>query len=410
MEATQTGGNKKVRIVKIVTVLFIVLSFIGSTGYSFYLFRQLESLYTQNNQANEKIKELDEINTTRIGEIRTLTAENETLKKEDLRLTNDELRLKVDAVEKSFSQVAKLMEQLSDLRAQKVAVNEEDKKLAAAVNLLSKLEYNEATASMASLSQELIKKTQVQSTVVNVPISQNLPAAGTFSKQIVSTSRGNFVISLIGAQAGSIRMITDTANDDTCTDNCPVKPLAEYVSRNGGFAGINGTYFCPPDYPSCAGQVNSFNTLIFNSRSKKYLNSDQNVYSVVPMVVQNADRSMRFMERTLEWGRDTGIIGGIANHPLLVIGGSSRVDEGSLDEKSRSTKTNRGFIGFKSGTLYIGVIQGATIGDAAHVLVALGIESAVNLDGGGSSALFYNGRYVVGPGRNLPNAIVLVNG
>ncbi len=46
--------------------------------------------------------------------------------------------------------------------------------------------------------------------------------------------------------------------------------------------------------------------------------------------------------------------------------------------------------------------------DAAYVMKALGAKDALNLDGGGSSALYLNGSYLVGPGRSLPNAIVLV--
>jgi len=37
---------------------------------------------------------------------------------------------------------------------------------------------------------------------------------------------------------------------------------------------------------------------------------------------------------------------------------------------------------------------------------SLGAENAMNLDGGGSVAMVYNGSYKVGPGRNLPNAII----
>jgi exopolysaccharide biosynthesis protein len=39
---------------------------------------------------------------------------------------------------------------------------------------------------------------------------------------------------------------------------------------------------------------------------------------------------------------------------------------------------------------------------------ALDMDNAMNLDGGGSTALWYNG-YKVGPGRNLTNAILLLN-
>lgn len=58
--------------------------------------------------------------------------------------------------------------------------------------------------------------------------------------------------------------MVDTASDSTCTRDCPALPLAEYVSRSGAYAGINGSYFCPADYPSCADKKNSFDTLLMN--------------------------------------------------------------------------------------------------------------------------------------------------
>jgi len=42
----------------------------------------------------------------------------------------------------------------------------------------------------------------------------------------------------------------------------------------------------------------------------------------------------------------------------------------------------------------------------AYVFKALGAKSAINLDEGGSTALYYNGHYLDGPGRNIPNAII----
>jgi len=42
----------------------------------------------------------------------------------------------------------------------------------------------------------------------------------------------------------------------------------------------------------------------------------------------------------------------------------------------------------------------------AHVFKSLGATGALNLDTGGSAALYNSGRYVVGPGRDLPNAII----
>lgn len=43
--------------------------------------------------------------------------------------------------------------------------------------------------------------------------------------------------------------------------------------------------------------------------------------------------------------------------------------------------------------------------DFASIFKALSATNALNLDGGGSATLYYNG-YKFGPGRNLPNAII----
>jgi len=55
-------------------------------------------------------------------------------------------------------------------------------------------------------------------------------------------------------------------------------------SKKYAYAGVNGGYFCPPEYPSCAGKTNSFDTLLMN-KNKVYFNSDNNKFSVVPAVV-----------------------------------------------------------------------------------------------------------------------------
>jgi exopolysaccharide biosynthesis protein len=41
------------------------------------------------------------------------------------------------------------------------------------------------------------------------------------------------------------------------------------------------------------------------------------------------------------------------------------------------------------------------------VLQALGVKDALNVDGGGTAAMYIGGSYKVGPGRLLPNAILL---
>src|SRR5258708_589971 len=232
-----------------------------------------------------------------------------------------------------------------------------------------------------------------------------MPGAGYHQGNVI-TAVGNFIISCIGSAKGSTHVVTDSGNDSDCTNNCTVLPLDQYATRNGGFAAMNGMYFCPADYASCAGKTNSFDTLFFNSRVKTYINSANNVYSTIPFLVINADGTPRFIGQSSAWGRDTGIQAGTAGNPMLIQGTNIAVVDGNLDDKQRTVKSNRGAFVESGNTIYLCIIGGATIPDSAQVYKALKVDNAINIDGGGSSALWLNGRYIYGPGRSIPTAII----
>jgi exopolysaccharide biosynthesis protein len=238
------------------------------------------------------------------------------------------------------------------------------------------------------------------------PVSvSNTPPGSGFSKQNVQTDAGIFPISIVSADLSSTRVIVDTASDSDCSNNCPVLSLADYVSRNGAYAGINGSFFCPAEYPSCAGKTNSFDTLVMN-KNKTYFNSANNVYSTIPAAIFSAG-SARFVGQSLDWGRDTGVDSVIANYPMLVQGGNIAFVENASEPKfgARGART---FIANKGSQVYIGVVSGATMGESAKVMKALSFENALNLDEGGSTAL-WSGGYIFGPGRSIPNAVLFIH-
>jgi hypothetical protein len=80
---------------------------------------------------------------------------------------------------------------------------------------------------------------------------------------------------------------------------------------------------------------------------------------------------------------------------------------GSGGEEKEVSRGNRSFLGSSGNIGYIGVVHGASVVEAAKVLQAMGIKNAINLDDGGSTAL-WSGGYKVGPGRNLPNVVLFV--
>ena len=267
--------------------------------------------------------------------------------------------------------------QFEDLMAKKV---EEDKQKAA-----------EAVAKQATAAAQ-----------VSAPVSSS-PGAG-YSRITVQTEQGNFVTDLIMVDRGAVKVVTITGQDGNCDNNCITKPLAAYVAENSGFAGINGTYFCPPDYGSCAGKVNSFDFPVYNSVHNKWINEDKLFWSGRAMMAFSGS-SARFCADSS--GCDRGVISaGIVNYPALINNGHIVVNPDSLPDVLKNNRGYRWAIGVSGNWLYLMVVRGATVPHVAYVMKSLGIQNGMNLDGGGSTALYYNG-YKLGPGRSLPNAVVL---
>ncbi|MBX4205850.1 FecR domain-containing protein, partial [Candidatus Microgenomates bacterium] len=105
---------------------------------------------------------------------------------------------------------------------------------------------------------------KASASVAPITYASQMFGAG-YSSGYVKTERGDFKLSCYGAAQGSVKVLTDSASESDCKNDCPVLPLADYATRNNGVAAINGMYFCPGDYPACADKKNSFDTLFFNS-------------------------------------------------------------------------------------------------------------------------------------------------
>ncbi|HJX59209.1 hypothetical protein A2V61_00105 [Candidatus Woesebacteria bacterium RBG_19FT_COMBO_47_8] len=258
------------------------------------------------------------------------------------------------------------------------------------------------TATAVPTATPTVTPTATATPAPTAALATTPPVSG-YGKVSVTTDVGVFTVSLGSADIASTRVIVDTASASDCSSNCPVLSLGEYAARNNAYAGINGTYFCPRDYASCAGKENTFDFLVMN-KNKTYINSDKNVYSTNPGVIFG-DGYVRFVGAIQEWGRDTGPNGVLSNYPLLVSGGN--VSFGGNSDPKMGSKGARSFVANKGNLVYIGVVHNATVAESARVLKALGMDNALNLDNGGSTALWWGG-YKVGPGRGLPNVILFV--
>lgn len=235
--------------------------------------------------------------------------------------------------------------------------------------------------------------------------------------QTVNVNGQSFVVDLVKIDLAdpSLSVITDAVEDGDCPHDCPVQSLEAYVKAHNGFAGIHGSYFCPEDYSACSNQKNYFFAPIFDSIERELINESQLVYPTTGSLwVFDSNNDVHFIPSTqdflsvrdFEEKNGITIDAAISNIPPLIVNGQNVVSSQQLDDKQRNTKSSRGGIAVKGDELYLLIAQSATVPELAGIMESLGMEQGMNLDGGGSSALYYEGQYLVGPGRNIPNAIV----
>lgn len=336
---------------------------------------------------------------------RQLKEELIALQNQDQFKRNNELEATIKSIEKTYTEAVGVYEDLLDLTT-KTKTDKLTEKFAGVLSLLAKRNYASASADLVTLKADIAKAEAEAASSFTIPanvVANNAPPGSGYSRQSVNAEGTNYLVDIIAGDLATTRVIVDTASNETCKQDCPVLSLGEYVSRSGAYAGINGSYFCPADYPSCADKKNSFDTLLMN-KNKVYFNSDNNVYSTVPAVIFGSGW-VRFVGRSLDWGRDTSIDSMIANQPLLLMGGN--VTFGGDEDPKRGSRGSRSFVARKDNTVYIGVVHNATVAESARVMKAMGMGDALNLDSGGSTAL-WSGGYKAGPGRNIPNAILFV--
>jgi len=373
--------------------IFVVLSISLLLTSSFY-FLQLTKFKTQTLDLTKTLEKTNK--------------ELSILKNQNQLKINERLRIDIKKTHDAYNDILKPYEKIQDLKIQKQDVKDLEKTYAGILQYLSDLNYSSGSALLTQLNSDIDKKYSVIAAAQTLMAPQttnvsNTPPGNGYSFQAVKTDAGTFNVAIIAADLNSTRVIMDTASDSDCSNNCPVMSLGDYVARSGAYAGINGPFFCPAEYPSCAGKTNSFDTLLMN-KNKHYFNSDNNKYSTVPLVYFTGN-TMGVRSQSLEWGRDTSVDAVVANFPLYISGGNN-VFGGSGDAKL-TNKGTRTFVANKGNFAYIGVIYGASSDDAAKVLKTLGFDNALGLDQGGSTALWFGG-YKAGPGRNLPSALLFV--
>ncbi len=389
-------------------VILLLLVMVGGLIAEIIQVRNQSTQFTRS--LEDEVKQLESVIT---GE-RTA---NESIAVELSKLQNSEPQEKLEEIEETIDAYLFSQQKLIDYESQGIDIKEPEQKLGNALEKIFGRNYEEARSTLneinvlleklledrlASIAEQEAKQHAAQA--AQLPTS--VPGLGS-GRISVSTSKGSFLIDLVKIDLNGVRVITDSANENDCSDNCPTKSLAQYIAESGGFAGINGTYFCPQDYSTCAGKVNSFDFGLFNTRQSRWINGTTLFWNGRTMIAFDGGSNPYFFKDANSFGGVGDLKAAIVNYPALVSGGQNVLGNGdSLNDYLKVTRSTRSGLGIKGKVAYLVVARGASVPDLAEIFMSLGVDHAMNLDGGGSSALYYNGRYLAGPGRSLPNAVI----
>jgi len=244
-------------------------------------------------------------------------------------------------------------------------------------------------------------------------IDESLDQYSSYEHKTVNITSGAFAVDLVKIDMANpnLKIITDTSLSIDCDKNCPAQSLGSFAGENNGFAGINGTYFCS----SGGCEPNYYFFPVYNSTIGRFVNEDQLKYwTTGPIMAWDVNNKFYYFKDSREFigvkefesTYNTKLQAALGNKPRLIEDGKNLLIEWDIDEKQRNQKALRNAIAVKDNWIYLVVASNATVPELADIIKAMAVEYALNLDGGYSSALWYNDEYMVGPGRDVPNAIV----
>jgi len=394
-------------------LLFLVIGLIASSVYLFYEGRRLQN---EINKANQRLGKLinkqDELNQklpeqlfkdhlNKMENI-ALNEENRVIKEELEALKGDPENSENQTIDEVYELYQNYEEKLSRNNNLELKIENETNLKDIWGNLLLKKDFDKLKASINEEISSLDNK--YDEYLASLPPPSNVSGDG-YSYTTVNTEKGEFGVYLMKFPKSEVTVKTIAAIDDDCDNNCATKSLEQYVNENDAYGGMAGSYACPADYDSCSGKVWSFNFALYDSNDKKWLNDNALTWSETGMITFTG-QSSDFYKKTSDYDGDY-VTAGVSNFPSLLKDGRVVVDSGDIDSY-QEVKGLRGAIGVDDDDVYLAYITGASVIDAAYAMKAVGAEHALNLDGGGTAAMFINGGYVVGPGRPLANAVLIL--
>ncbi|WP_025685090.1 phosphodiester glycosidase family protein [Paenibacillus maysiensis] len=184
-----------------------------------------------------------------------------------------------------------------------------------------------------------------------------------------------------------------------------VENLSGLAKRNQAVVAINGTYF---DAYTKSSYKTPYGYLVSHGKLLKKSSGDQRTVFTYDANHLAELVSGPAFEQRLSQGN---VEGALQAGPRLVTNGKVSLNikaEGFKDPKILTGGGTRSALGItRDHKLILLTTSGATMSQLAQIMKQAGAYQAMNLDGGASSGLYYNGSYLTTPGRQISNAIII---
>ena len=236
-------------------------------------------------------------------------------------------------------------------------------------------------------------------------------------EETMSVGQGSFDVTVISAKLNTVTIKCGLAQNKVGL----TEPLESIAARNGAIAAINGSFFDSdnsgpikmPDMPLVSrGNLENFSNagVLLGFTDSGSWRIDRSIDSTRMCGSGSTMLPGDDPDRFLFWSHVTEAVG---CGPRLVVNGKVQlaVDTDRVNDSDVLTsRTLRSGVGITSdGHILLVAVHRCLLRDLAAIMAKLGCVQAMNLDGGSSTGLWYRGRSLIRPGRDLSNALLIMS-
>lgn len=185
--------------------------------------------------------------------------------------------------------------------------------------------------------------------------------------------------------------------------------LRTLMESENGISAVNWIYFCPADYSACGWKNFTINERYIEWKKYAWYES---TWDRVVFALDKDNKPFLFQTNKINADKETEIYTWLWNFPLILQDWKNVIEyyrEQWLIDKKMKASMDRNFICSDKEWkyLYFWYVKWIILDHLHAILTQIWCYNALNLDAWASSAMVYNSRYIVWPGRNIMDALII---